>query len=349
MGVQNKDIRINWDSEPRLTNHLVNLIAANTRYSACIFGNNTGDRWLIERELCLEVLKQEPWMRDKEVQGWVRRSANGWEATDKWTSGMVHPVRNRLHLLVKRMKEGWYKSKYAIDPEWSCEEQIPEVTRVTLGKDHPYYFTLRSLWLNNQQPVSPATSAAFESSHEQGKSKQHTISTSRCCSSAKNAGQLEGLHTKGSQGNATQMTTEPLSDLESEQEQSPKRPRIDAPGRSHERNSDEEVAVEDILAKSAHPADEPNSREERKGRGRPKGSNRNQLQEGFPAENSTALRPTPSLEKRPRGRPKGSLNKKGKKVEVHDEGREMPKSLNGEPVKRGRGRPKGSTNKRKLY
>lgn len=265
------------------------------------------------------------------------------------------------------MKEGWYKSKYAIDPEWSCEEQIPEVTRgmsllvlhsastkftplvVTLGKDHPYYFTLRSLWLNNQQPVSPATSAAFESSHEQGKSKQHTISTSRCCSSAKNAGQLEGLHTKGSQGNATQMTTEPLSDLESEQEQSPKRPRIDAPGRSHERNSDEEVAVEDILAKSAHQADEPNSREERKGRGRPKGSNRNQLQEGFPAENSTALRPTPSLEKRPRGRPKGSLNKKGKKVEVHDEGREMPKSLNGEPVKRGRGRPKGSTNKRKLY
>lgn len=129
MGVQNKDIRINWDSEPRLTNHLVNLIAANSRYSACIFGNNTGDRWLIERELCLEVLKQEPWMRDKEVQGWVRRSANGWEATDKWTSGMVHPVRNRLHLLVKRMKEGWYKSKYAIDPEWTREEQVPEVTR----------------------------------------------------------------------------------------------------------------------------------------------------------------------------------------------------------------------------
>lgn len=145
------------------------------------------------------------------------------------------------------------------------------------------------------------------------------------------------------------MTTESFSDLESEHEQSPKRPRIDAPDRSHERNSDEEVAVEDTLAKSAHSADEPNSREERKGRGRPKGSNRNQLQEGFLAENSTAPRPTPSLEKRPRGRPKGSLNKKGKKVEVHDEGREMPKPLDGEPVKRGRGRPKGSTNKRKQY
>lgn len=265
------------------------------------------------------------------------------------------------------MKEGWYKSKYAIDPEWSCEEQIPEVTRglsllvlhsasikftplvVTLGRDHPYYFTLRSLWLNNRQPVSPATSAAFGSSHEQGKCKQHTISTSRCCSSAKNAGHLEGFHKQEPQGKATQMTTESLSDLESEQGQSPKRPRIDALDRSPERNSDEEVSVEDTLAKSAHPADEPNSREERKGRGRPKGSNRNQLQEGSPAENSTALRPTPSLEKRPRGRPKGSLNKKGKKMEVHNEGRELPKPLDGEPVKRGRGRPKGSTNKRKPY
>ncbi|OWZ64571.1 hypothetical protein AYX14_03601 [Cryptococcus neoformans] len=348
MGVQNKDIRINWDSEPRLTNHLVNLIAANSRYSACIFGNNTGDRWLIERELCLEVLKQEPWMRDKEVQGWVRRSANGWEATDKWTSGMVHPVRNRLHLLVKRMKEGWYKSKYAIDPEWTREEQVPEVTRVTLGRDHPYYFTLRSLWLKNQHPITTTTPVTVQSSHEQDKCKQRTGPASRYWPSAKNANHLEGPHRQRFQGNAAQMIAVSVSDPESEQERSSKRPRIDASDRSYEGNPDEEAAVEDTLAESSHPAGEADSRE-REGKGRPKGSNRGRVQEGFGAENSGALRPADSSEKRPRGRPKGSLNKKGKKMETHDEGRGVPKLLDGEPVKRGRGRPKGSTNKRKQY
>lgn len=144
------------------------------------------------------------------------------------------------------------------------------------------------------------------------------------------------------------MMAECFSDPEGEQERSPKRPRIDASDRSYEGNPDEEAVVEDTLAESPLPADEPDSRE-REGKGTPKGSNRHRVQEGFGIENSVASRPTPSSEKRPRGRPKGSLNKKGKKIEVHNEGREMPKPLDGEPVKRGRGRPKGSTNKRKQY
>ncbi|WWD21169.1 hypothetical protein CI109_105653 [Kwoniella shandongensis] len=146
MGPHNKSIRVNWDDDPRLTLRLLNLIAANGHYRSCLYGNaSPGERWRAERDLCIEILGGEPWMQDKAEKGWVVQRSGRWVPTDAWTSGVMHPVRNRLSVLAKRMDSGWYEMKFGLDPRWNSERDIPWDKQAKFAQSCPYYFTLRQL------------------------------------------------------------------------------------------------------------------------------------------------------------------------------------------------------------
>ncbi|OCF35568.1 hypothetical protein I316_02621 [Kwoniella heveanensis BCC8398] len=125
MGLHNPAIRINWDEDPRLTSQMLHLIASNEEYRARIFGN-AGDRWKAERDVCIEMLKDHPWIRDKADKGLVTKAGGRWKPTAAWTSGIVHPVRNRLNTLTRRMQSGHYQEKFSLDPAWRSEREVPK-------------------------------------------------------------------------------------------------------------------------------------------------------------------------------------------------------------------------------
>ncbi|WVQ75530.1 hypothetical protein IAR50_005157 [Cryptococcus sp. DSM 104548] len=334
MVAQNKEIRVTWGSDVRLTSRLLSLIAETPRYRDCIFAN-AGDRWLVERDLCLSVLGDEAWMRDKESKGWVRRGEKGWEATDMWTSGLVHPVRNRLHLLMKRMRDRWYSQKYGIDPSWIGPDQIPEDNRETFMIAHPYYFTLLDLW-NNRSLDGEPSDAAIRAAEGKGKKRGPKPKFAK-----KEARLAPGLSStsepavkKARVDELSYRTVQSLSPLSSD---SPS-PRGSQPTSEGEEEQDglikSELAQPQSLPepdlgvlKSAADAAE------------------------VPGAGTLDLGPCSPPVKRSRGRPKGSLNKKPRMegsvladaTEVIDGTADMIEV----PVKRGRGRPKGSANKKK--
>ncbi|WVQ81499.1 hypothetical protein IAT38_003623 [Cryptococcus sp. DSM 104549] len=143
-GPHNKDFRVKWDTEPGLTSALLNTIYNNPDYRDSLFGTK-GDRWAAERDVALEVLKDEPWMTGKEEAGCVKRVGDRWEATPAWTSGMTHPVRNRLNVLAKRMNSDYYEDRFNIDPQWTSESELPEELKKDFYRYIPYYFVLRAL------------------------------------------------------------------------------------------------------------------------------------------------------------------------------------------------------------
>ncbi|WVQ93218.1 hypothetical protein IAU59_000283 [Kwoniella sp. CBS 9459] len=160
MGLHNTSIRISWDEDPGLTWQLLNLIASNAEYRARIFGN-AGDRWKAERDVCIEMLKNHPWIKDKADKGLVVKAGGRWKPTAAWTSGMVHPVRNRLSTLTKRMQSGYYQEKYSIDPTWRSEREVPNSVQLSYIAACPYYFLLRQLWQESKTGQGePSTSSA---------------------------------------------------------------------------------------------------------------------------------------------------------------------------------------------
>ncbi|KAK8843315.1 hypothetical protein IAR55_006970 [Kwoniella newhampshirensis] len=172
MGPHNKGTRVNWDEDPSLTLRLLNHIASNPRYRSCLFGSsNPGERWTAERDLCIEMLGDQAWMQDKAEKGWVVRKGGRWVPTEAWTSGVMHPVRNRLSVLVKRMDSGWYETKYVLDPRWNSERDIPWDRQANFAQSCPYYFTLRQLWRESKASKSlpPLPTSAESSSMAQGK------------------------------------------------------------------------------------------------------------------------------------------------------------------------------------
>ncbi|WVF65553.1 hypothetical protein IAT40_000282 [Kwoniella sp. CBS 6097] len=172
MGLHNTAIRINWDEDPLLTSQLLSLIASNEEYRARIFGN-AGDRWKAERDVCIEMLKDHPWIRDKADKGLVVKVGGRWKPTAAWTSGVVHPVRNRLSTLTKRMQSGYYQEKYSLDPSWRSEREVSKSVQLEYFKSCPYYFVLRQLWQESKpgQAGSSSSTAITGLHNANGKGK----------------------------------------------------------------------------------------------------------------------------------------------------------------------------------
>lgn len=107
---------LRWDTQPAMTLQLLSSIRENPRLRASLYPSSILPplpRWIAEKALCLEVLKDTGWMELAEEAGYVRRKAvridgasnhprgdvgreTGWEATDQWKSGYGNPVRARL-------------------------------------------------------------------------------------------------------------------------------------------------------------------------------------------------------------------------------------------------------------
>ncbi|TYJ57373.1 hypothetical protein B9479_001912 [Cryptococcus floricola] len=339
MVAQNKEIRVTWGADARLTSHLVSLISETPRYRECIFAN-AGDRWLVERDLCLIVLGDEAWMRDKESKGWVRRGEKGWEATEMWTSGLVHPVRNRLHLLMKRMRDGWYQQKYGVDPSWSSPDQIPEQIRASFLIAHPYYFTLLELWNKRSldgEPIDAAIRAAEGKGKKRGPKpklgagKKEPSHSSPLELSAKRAGIGESSH-----DSAPSLSPQSLGPLAGDNHISSQ---LSPDSTSEGEEEQDELSGESGLAQPL-PKAEPETDSSALTAGK------------LPGAGTLDLGLCSPPVKRSRGRPKGSVNKKPRKEGSAVAGPAGVVDETGAkaevPVKRGRGRPKGSTNKKKV-
>ncbi|WOO84961.1 uncharacterized protein LOC62_06G008468 [Vanrija pseudolonga] len=148
METQHSGVRYTWDA--RATQRALQAIAQNQRYTLHFFpvdGTRLVHRWKAERDLCIELLGNELWMRGAERAGLVARAGGAWKATAKWTSATHNPVRSLLASLRDRLKrrdgENYYE-KNGADRAWKTAADVPRDMKVFL-KVYPYYFLLLDL------------------------------------------------------------------------------------------------------------------------------------------------------------------------------------------------------------
>lgn len=83
-----------------LTVALLQLIKSNPTYRQALFPSGASKtlRWMVARDVCIQMFKDELWMLDAERRGLVRAMVEGgWEATDTWKSTITNPVVTHIY------------------------------------------------------------------------------------------------------------------------------------------------------------------------------------------------------------------------------------------------------------
>ncbi|KAL1407624.1 hypothetical protein Q8F55_007057 [Vanrija albida] len=120
-------------------------------------------KWKAERDLCLELLRNEMWMKAAHRSKLVTREGTGpdgpvWKPTPKWTSAVSNPIRTLVASLKRQMKPDGtgknYFEKEGAERSWKTARDVPKSMKVFL-KVHPYYFILLDLVHGDTPAVLP--------------------------------------------------------------------------------------------------------------------------------------------------------------------------------------------------
>ncbi|KAK8843318.1 hypothetical protein IAR55_006973 [Kwoniella newhampshirensis] len=115
---------ISW-RDPQKVLRLLELVSSSDRWRKAFFvpshSKRQEDRWLIAREICSVLFKNDDWMLDREKEGLVYRDMEGrWVATECWIRKSPNPVEHKMYRLMKDFREQKYHFEYGIDPRWTC-------------------------------------------------------------------------------------------------------------------------------------------------------------------------------------------------------------------------------------
>ncbi|WVQ79103.1 hypothetical protein IAT38_001197 [Cryptococcus sp. DSM 104549] len=106
----------------------------------------------VHRAVFIKLFKHDEMMVTAEEAGLVHQDEDGeWRPADAWTKETFNPVVHRVDQLKYAFTSGCFRKECHIQGSWKSFVDVPkEKHRESIRRQHPYYFTLRNLMVNDK-------------------------------------------------------------------------------------------------------------------------------------------------------------------------------------------------------